>query len=294
MNRIGITTLLVFFCLGLASAQLHTETIKKEISFEKVDKGNVFYLSNINGDIKVEGYNGDKVLIDAKKTIKAKTESRLQKGISEIAVEVIDRFDTVIVYMKGGCVEFTNRRTNWNRSSSSWCYNWNNCHEQYDFNIDFKVKVPYGFNLYLSTINDGDIDVSKVSGSLDVHNINGAITLDGIGSRVEAHTINGDVTLNFKKNPTLDSKFYTLNGDIWANLRPGLSADMSFKSFNGDFFTNLNSIEHLPLKVEKTAARNKKGIAYKLDGRSLMRAREGGVYLDFETFNGDVYVKEIN
>jgi DUF4097 and DUF4098 domain-containing protein YvlB len=277
-------------------AQRQTEVIKKQISFEKADKNNVLYLSNINGAINVEGHAGSKILIEAKKTIIAKTTERLEQGMSEISVEVIDRYDTMIVYMKGPCGDFSNKRSHRNGRyrNQQWHYNWNNCQELYDFVIDYTVKVPYDLNLYLSTINEGDIEVSGVGAALDTHNINGSISLKGIQSRVVAHTINGEVDLDFDKNPTLDSKFYSLNGDIVANFKPGLSADMSFKSFNGEFFTNLNTVKHLPMKMEKTATRNKKGIEYKLDGKSMMRARNGGVYLDFETFNGDVYVKEIN
>ena len=287
--------MMALLCVVSVMAQQQTETIKKEINFEKADKNNVFYLSNINGEIKVEGYSGNAIMVEARKTIRAKTEGRLQKGIEEISVEVIDRYDTVIVYMKGPCGDFSMRNRHKGKNGRKhWSYNWNNCHEQYDFQIDYTIKVPYSMNLVLSTINDGDIEVKAVSGSLEVNNINGAITLSGIENRVKVHTINGDVDLDFNKNPTIDSKFYTLNGDINANFKPGLSADMSFKSFNGEFYTNLNNLEHLPVKLEKSSASNKKGISYKLDSKSMMRARTGGVYLDFETFNGDVFVKENN
>lgn len=294
MKQLTLTTLIVLFCVGIVVSQQQTEILKKEISFEKAGKNNVFFLANISGNIVVEGYKGDKVLIEAKKMIKAKTDDRLQKGLEEISIQVIDRYDTMIVYMDGPCGEFSNRNTYKRRGDKNhWNYHWNNCREQYDFRIDFIVKVPYDINLYVSTINDGDVEVKGVKGTLEAHNVNGSIALKGINSKVIANTINGGVTLDFDKNPTLDSKFYSLNGDIIANFKPELSADMSFKSYNGDFFTNLNTIEHLPMKIAKTAAENEKGIEYKLDGKSMMRARSGGVYLDFETFNGDVYVKEI-
>jgi hypothetical protein len=295
MKQLAITTMMALLCVVSGMAQRQTESIKKEIQFEKTDTNNVFYLNNINGEIKVEGYSGNTILIEARKTISAKTEDRIQKGLKEISVEVIDRYDTMIVYMKGPCGDFVMRtRNKGNNGRKHWNYNWNNCHEQYDFQIDYIIKVPYIMNLVLSTINDGDVEVKGVSGSLEVNNINGAIALSGIENRVKVHTINGDVDLNFNKNPTIDSDFYTLNGDINANFKPGLSADMSFKSFNGEFYTNLTGIEQLPVKLEKSIASNKRGISFKLDSKLVMRARTGGVYLDFETFNGDVFVKENN
>ena len=111
----------VLLCVVSVMAQQQTETIKKEINFEKADKNNVFYLSNINGEIKVEGYSGTTVMVEARKTIKAKTKARLQKGMAEISIAVIDRYDTMIVYMKGPCGVFNNKSFGRN----------NNRHKQY-------------------------------------------------------------------------------------------------------------------------------------------------------------------
>jgi hypothetical protein len=72
-------------------------------------------------------------------------------------------------------------------------------------------------------------------------------------------------------------------------FQPGLSANMRFESFNGEFFTNLNSIESLPAKVEK--ASHGEGIRYKINGNRY-QIGSGGPLLDFETFNGNVYLKE--
>lgn len=291
-NIITTGLLLLILTIGYTQTKRHTETVKKEIIFEKSSTDNVFYLANINGNIAVEGYDGKSVQIEMVKTITAKSESRLQAAKDEISLGVIDRLDTIIVYMKGECGTFSNHNNKWKNENKSWNYNWNNYENEYDFKLDFKVKVPYNLNIYVSTINDGDIAIQKVTANIGAHNINGSISLNDIEGEVFANTINGDVTLNFNKNPTIDSRYYALNGDINANFKPGLSADMSFKSFNGEFYSNINSIEYMPTKIEKKTA-NQDGVNYKLNGKSMLRVGKGGVYLDFETFNGDVYVKEI-
>lgn len=297
MKKITLTLILgmaMAATISCAQSKQHSETIKKELQFEKPDINNVLYIANISGNIVVEGYDGQSIKVEVNKKITAKTEGRLQQGIEEISLGVLDRYDTLIVYMKNGCGEFSNVNKKWKSSETSWGYNWNNCELPYDYQMDFVVKVPRNLNLYVSTINDGDVTIEGVSGSLSSHNINGSITLDDISSKIFAYTINGDVTLNFKDNPDTDSKFYTLNGDINANFQPNLSADMSFKSFNGEFYTNLSSLEYLPSKLETVSSTKGNGVKYKLSGKTLMRTRSGGVKLDFETFNGDVYVKEIN
>ena len=127
---------------------------------------------------------------------------------------------------------------------------------------------------------------------MNVNNVNGSIKLENITGATEARTVNGDVDLNYTQNPKDDSYYYTLNGNINANFIKGLSSNLYFKSFNGEFYTDLadDIIETLPVAVEKAEA--KEGVKYKVGGKAGVKVRSGGPKLDFETFNGNVYVKE--
>ena len=88
---------LVFFAIAFASAawaQTFTETIKKELAFEKKADSNLLMVFNLNGDVTIEGYDGDKIIVEVEKRIKGKTEARLEKGKSQVQLGVIDRADT--------------------------------------------------------------------------------------------------------------------------------------------------------------------------------------------------------
>jgi hypothetical protein len=100
------------------------------------------------------------------------------------------------------------------------------------------------------------------------------------------------VQINYAANPREDSRYYTLNGDITANFLAGLAAKISFKSFNGDMYTNLESLSSLPGELVTKQVDNGDGVKYKISDRRLMQTRNGKVMLDFETFNGDAYIKE--
>jgi hypothetical protein len=271
-------------------AQVFTETITKEFKFEKSDPKNTMILANINGQIKIEGYAGDKILIEAVRTIKAKTEARLEKGKTEMQLRSIDRYDTIIFYAGGGCNEFK-YQTNKGRDRWSWDWNCNgrDCDTEYDYKFDFTIKVPSSVNIDVSTINDGNVTVTQMKGAVRANNINGAITLTGLEGPTWASTINGDVDLDYTKNPAGDCRFYTLNGDINANFQKGLAANMSFKSFNGDLYTNINDLTSLPTALEKVDG--KKGLKLKVGG-SKYKIGSGGALLDVETFNGDAIIKE--
>src|SRR6185503_916865 len=130
MKPLSIIGIMLF---GVAvHAQVFTETITKEFKFEKQDPKNTMILANINGHIKVEGYAGDKIIIEAVRTIKAKTEARLEKGKEEMQLRSIDRYDTIIFYAGGGCQEFGYQT---NKGKNRWTWDWNcrdrNCDSEY-------------------------------------------------------------------------------------------------------------------------------------------------------------------
>ncbi len=275
-------------------AQSFTEKITKELVFDKKSPDNALMIANINGSVTVTGYEGDKIMIEAIKTIKAKTNERLEKGKAEIKLGIIDRADTLILYTEGVCNKFGHgSKNNWGSKQNGWGYNWNSnnddCKTLYDYTLDYVIKVPRLVNILVSTVNQGDLKVENLAGSIVANNVNGGITLVGISREAYANTINGDVDVTYTKNPQNACRFYTLNGDINAWFQKGLAANMSFESFNGELFTNVAHLESLPVMVEKSET--KKGTKYKVNGNRF-KIGEGGVVLDFETFNGNVYVKE--
>jgi len=293
-----ITAILMFLSIGLAVyAQQFDEQIKRELSFEKKSDKNALMIANINGHVKVEGYDGDKILVEVDKQILAKTNERLEKGKNDIQLGVMDLVDTLILYVKGTCSDFGRSNQRYHRSKrdgKGWNYNWSDwkkdCNEGYRYLMNFTVKVPKGISLSVSTINDGDISVDNIAGGVYADNINGSIKLTSISGATSVSSINGDLDLDYIQNPNASCRYYALNGDINVHFKKGLSASVSFESFNGHFYTNVETIETLPVQLEKKP--KKEGIEYKLNGNRY-KVGKGGVDLDFETFNGDVYLKEI-
>jgi DUF4097 and DUF4098 domain-containing protein YvlB len=278
-------------------AQTHTEKITKELVFEKVSPENALMVANINGDINVVGYDGDKVIIEVNKWISGKTEARLEKGKKDLQLGVIDRADTLILYIQDGCMSFGHHAQRKNQNhwhATGWSYDWQcsgrHCESEFDYKMDFTIKVPAGINVVLSTINEGDVTVENVNGAVKADNINGSIRLSNLRKEAKATTINGDVDITYTSNPKNDCRFYSLNGDINAMFQKGLAANLSFESFNGDFYTNVDRIEPLPVSMEKT--KDGESVKYKVSGQQY-RIGNGGVFLDFETFNGNVYLKEL-
>ncbi|MGA2406298.1 MAG: hypothetical protein ABSF81_06060 [Bacteroidales bacterium] len=266
-----------------ANAREFKEHIRKEFNLSKDATGSTLFIYNISGFIKVEGYAGNKVLLEMDKTITADDDKTLETGKKEFRLAFDERTDTIMAYIAEPYDSRPRRR---------WQYNDDRREIDYDYNVDFTVKVPFGMNLHISTVNDGIITVNNVSGTLNINNVNEEISVKNAKGTTYAHTINGDVSVNYLTNPPEESSYYTINGNIRVSYQPGLSADLQFKSMNGDFYTDFQEVERLPATVTKVQEKKGDGIVYKLNAITSVRFGKGGKIFKFETLNGNVYIKK--
>ena len=70
----------MMLCITPAWSQSFTDKITRELAFEKKSAANAVMIFNINGDVKVEGYSGDKILVEVTRKISGKTSDRMEKG----------------------------------------------------------------------------------------------------------------------------------------------------------------------------------------------------------------------
>jgi hypothetical protein len=260
------------------------EHISKQYTLQKPASASVT-IYNLEGSIRVEGYAGDKVMIEVDKTISAKDKEILEQGKKEVKVEFEQIGDSVVAYLKE---PWDTRPHDW-RDRNDW-----NDRRRIEYNcaLQFVVKVPFNVNLSISTVNDGELLVKDVTGKLNVTNVNGGIEIINAKGTTNAHTINGDLTVNYVTNPPEASSFYTLNGKLTAIFQPNLSADLQFKSMNGGFYTDFDNTEVLAPVVTKNQETKGKGTIYKLNKDTKLRIGAGGKQFKFETLNGNIYIKK--
>jgi len=270
-----------------AQQQEFNQHISKEFTLQK-GVGGVLALYNLNGSLNVEGYSGDKVLIEIDERLTADNNADLEVGKKEFKLGFDTTADSIIVYI---AEPFDTRPCHncgrWERRGG-----YDDREEiPYDFDLAFTVKVPYHMNLDISTVNKGDITVQSVSGSMHVNNVNGKITIKDARGNIRAHTINGNLTVNYLDTPADSSEFYTLNGTLSVTFPQSLSADLQFKSWNGSFYTDFPKWEVLPVKVTRNVRKRESGTEYQLIIDRQIRIGEGGRLLKFETMNGNIYIK---
>lgn len=263
-----------------AQKQLFKEHITKEFSVNSA--ATTLNVYNIDGFIKVEGYAGNKIILEIDKTISGKTDKILEQGKSEFKLNFEQKNDEITAYIS----EPYDSRPNINHHNKD-------LHIEYNVQVNYTIKVPYSTNLKVSTINNGDVSVLDVKGEIKANNINGAITLKNVSKAYDVHTINGNVDINYVTLPPDNAKYYTLNGDLTVTYPANLSADCSFKSFQGEFYTDFPEVAVMPSKIKKIVEKDGERTRHKLEKGSNIKIGNGGLKLHFETFNGNIYIKKV-
>ncbi len=256
--------LIVPALLGAASVE-DRETIQR--SFPNATK---LLVDNISGRIHVTGVAGSDLRFKAEKYVKAGSADALSEAKRDVKLDISQQGSFVRLYVDGPFREHDRGRRFYD----------------YEVKFDYEIQVPFGTELILKTVNDGDIAVQGTTGNYEISNVNGAIIMDKVGGSGTAHTVNGPVKVWLSKNPTQTSDFKTVNGLIEVHFQPQLSADMKFKTLNGHVYTDFE-VAALSPPPGTTDGRNGKFV-YKGSRSTVGRVGKGGPELSFETINGDV------
>jgi len=164
----------------------YEELFEETLSFKR---GNKLLLRNKNGNIDIEGWDKDKVKIEARKGARAWSVNRAQKLAREIEVKIEGNEDGIkidTIYPD---------RLHW---------------LVMDIWVKYKIYLPQQADINVSTKN-GSIEVKSIEGTVIEEITNGVIRLTDIKGRINAETKNGSINL---KNTYGDAKVNTKNGSI--------------------------------------------------------------------------------
>ena len=252
------------------------ETIQKTLSLSGQPMRLV--VDNLDGYVHVTGSTGSQVHITAQKTIRAETESDLNKAKDDVKLDMSEEPGSV-------SVEY---HAPWRCNGS--CNGCCNEHKRfYEVTYDIDVEAPRDARMVISTVN-GELQLQRIDGDFDVHDVNGGIRMNAIGGSGDLHTVNGPVTIQFAKNPSQDCSFKSINGALDAQFQPGLSADLLFKTFNGQVYSDFD-VTPLPVPAGETERRNGMFV-YRSNRQTGGRAGHGGPQLSFDTLNGSIRLHE--
>lgn len=272
--------------LGLSLLQARTwsmdleesNRIQKTIEFTDSQKSRSLVIDNIFGSIRIIGGDGDRIILKAIKTIKARSKQKIERARQEAKLEISQKDNEVVVFVNGP-FRAKDKYMNWN---------WNKT--GYTVQYDFDLQIPRKTNVFLKTINNGDINITNLAGRFVVENVNGKIRLEQINGSGRAHSVNGSVRVRFDKNPETDCSFRTVNGDIELFFPRKPEADFLVKTMNGDILTAYE-VRLLPQAAAKPKRINGRFV-YRSNRSSTLRIGGGGIHIKMSTLNGDIIINK--
>jgi hypothetical protein len=164
--------------------------------------------------------------------------------------------------------------------------------DSWNLPITLEVEVPFGFDLFLQTYNNGEISVDKVQGVVELTNYNGRITALSVAGSVVANTYNGPIKVVFEKvTEGTPMSYSTFNGDIDVTFPASLKATVKMKTEQGSIYSGFDVQLKSNGPVQKSES---KGGVYKVVVDEWKKAdiNGGGAEISMRNYNGDIILRK--
>lgn len=272
--------------VSLVLLGLVLQDYKKELKEEKTLSVSAAQLTvvidNVFGAVEVKKGSDDQVVYRVNKRYEGNSQAELDQALEEVSLKVLSRNDSIIFYVDAPFI----------------CSKWDGCRkrgrymnfdENYRFKFDYVLEIPESAHLNVQTVNDGNVTIEGIQGSIQASNVNGDVYVEGAKSVSRASTINGDVDVYFADAPITDGEFHTINGTIRIHCQESLNATVSAKTMHGSLYTAFDYTQTGP-KLIKQSTRDGNATLYKLEEKYNIEIGENGPSLTFETLNGDIHL----
>jgi DUF4097 and DUF4098 domain-containing protein YvlB len=217
-----ITSLAVLVVAGTASAQDFNKSYR-------IASGGQIHISNISGDVRVSGYDGDSIIVNG-----------MKKGRDSDKVEVEDKS--------------TDSRVDIGVRYPKRC----DC----DASIRFEVQVPRSMSYVFDGISSvsGDVEISGVTGRVHASAVSGDVRVKNVSGAVSASAVSGDVEVTVDRlEAASDMKFSSVSGDVSVSVPSSLDAEVELSSFSGSIKTDFPIEVRNEKHGSRSSARGKVG-----------------------------------
>jgi len=148
-------------------------------------------LRNSNGNIEVEGTEGEDVIIVATKKVRARSEEEGRRRLGQLKVVVSEERPELRVYTD---VSELRPKGNWS--------------------VNYEVRIPKHMSLSVHTSN-GNIKISDLQGPVQVQTSNGNVEVRRLAGPVVAKSSNGNIGL-YEVREGIEAR--TSNGNVYGEL----------------------------------------------------------------------------
>ncbi|MDZ7756351.1 MAG: hypothetical protein U5K35_08085 [Rhodohalobacter sp.] len=264
-----------------------TEDVEMRIEASELTRETVFHFNNINGDLNVEGYNGDEILITGTKIITGKPNIRHSFDPDEFYLDKLSNNGHLFVFVRhpGLEVEIEDNELSYRSNRQNY---WEERIQGFEFNLE--IKVPHYLMSEISTINAGEVVVEGLSRGVDASNINGSVILRNVtGGLIIAETVNGNIKAEFNQNPEADVELHTVNGNIEVLALKSFSANVTFKSLHGELYTDFDDRSFRSDRKSKKDGMNR----FSIGSSETIQFGQGGPNVQLRLLNGNAYIKQL-
>ncbi|HEX4001448.1 MAG TPA: DUF4097 family beta strand repeat-containing protein [Candidatus Acidoferrales bacterium] len=168
--------------------------------------GGQFILQNVNGSVRVEGWNRNEVEVRAVKT--SETDSR---DLALVKIQVDSHpgeVDVHTLYPDG---------------------------EDAAVAVEYVIHVPFRVLLHSIVTVNGSVSVHGVQGAGELRSVNGNVEVLNSSGRFSARTTNGNLHLELSNlTDGAPMNLETVNGSVTLGLPSNASADLNVRNMNGD------------------------------------------------------------
>jgi DUF4097 and DUF4098 domain-containing protein YvlB len=270
-NRIGIFALLTCASCAISGVAVAQDDQRLVVPLSDPSRPARLEIALFSGDVTVEGYDGNEVIIVADAPIRGADNAepprpdglrRIQSSSVGLTVEETD--NTVSVRM-----DFSPN------------------------NADIEVRVPRRTSVKASLVNGGDVEVDTVTGEHELSNVNGDVIATDITGSAVINATNGDVRATFMSvDASRPMSFTSFNGDVDVTLPANLAADLIVASQQGDVYTDFDvQAQDDPPNVDRSTGPDR-GQRWRVRQQSRYVIGGGGADITLKTFNGDVMIRK--
>ena len=252
--------------IALVSTASAEKFSKTETKFFAISSHGKVVVENVNGSIKVEGWDKDRVSLEVTKTVRADDSEDANRSFDRMRVEIESGPD------------FLKVRTHYNSDDDwdgffSWLFHGFNSRGG---SVSYVLKVPASVKTAVHSTN-GDIEIDSVAGDVKAGSTNGRLILDGVSGLVDGSTTNGSIMAALTN--AADFKGLTLrttNGSIRVSCPADMSADVAAHTTNGSIQTDF------PVTIQGGF------MSKSLEGK----INNGGPEIRLHTTNGSIHINK--
>lgn len=219
-------------------------------------------MSFFNSDVKIEGYDGDEVVILAKDF---EAPPKRADGLKSLSSSGVDNSGIGLSVTNQGN---TIRISKANRQDG-----------EYSIKIPKKVSLVYD----AADWGGGDINISSLEGEVEVKATNADINLKNMSGPVVVNNVSGDITVVYSNyNSSRPSSISAVSGFVDITLPPSAKANFQLKTVSGEIYSGIDLT--LKKKDNDLAMIGGNQIEGTLNG--------GGPEINVNAVSGDIYLRK--